>query len=139
MALSAFDDKSKKPQPKDLEQMLGRTNAHWKNLIAHIGAAYAPLEEAWSFSGDKWGWSLRLKRKKRTILYMTPCRKHFLVGFVLGERAVKAARESTLSDTVISIIEEAPKYAEGTGFRLEIRNRKALEEVQKLAAIKMAK
>ena len=34
--------------------------------------------------------------KKRTILYMTPCKGHFIVGFVLGEKTVKAAHETTL-------------------------------------------
>jgi hypothetical protein len=79
-----------------------------------------------------------LKQKKRTVLYMTPYRKHFLVGVVLGGKAIKAARASDLPAEVMKIIEEAKKYAEGTGVRLEIRNKKDLEAVKKLAAIKMA-
>ena len=43
MALSAFDDKSKKPGAGDLEKMLGRTSAHWDDLKTHIAAEYAPL------------------------------------------------------------------------------------------------
>ena len=81
---------------------------------------------------------LRLKQKKRTVLNMTPCRKHFLVGFVLGEKAVKAARVAGLPDAVMKTIEEAPKYAEGRGVLLEVRNKKDLEGVKELAAIKMA-
>jgi hypothetical protein len=91
MALSAFDDKSKEPPAADLRSTLGRSSAHWDNLIAHIEAEFAPLDKAWNFAGLKWGWSLRLKQKKRTVLYMTPCSKHFLVGFALGEKAVKMA------------------------------------------------
>ncbi|MDP6734325.1 MAG: DUF3788 family protein [Gammaproteobacteria bacterium] len=74
MALSAFDDKSKQPQAGDLKKTLGRASAHWDNLIAHIAAEYAPLEETWNYAGRNWGWSLRLKQKKRTVLYMTPCK-----------------------------------------------------------------
>jgi hypothetical protein len=138
MALSAFDDKSKKPTKQSLQTTLGRTSTHWDNLIAHIASEYAPLDETWNFAGAAWGWSLRLKQKKRTVLYMTPCSKHFLVGFALVEKAVKAARNSGLPDTVLAIIDEAKKYAEGRGVRLEIRSKKDLESVKRLAAIKMA-
>ena len=138
MALSAFDDKSKQPTAGDLKTMLGRTGVHWDSLRAHIAAEYPPLDETWNFAGAKWGWSLRLKQKKRTVLYMTPCRKHFLVGFALGEKAVKAAHDAGLPDSVIAVIDEAPRYAEGRGVRIEIRNKRDLDAVKKLAAVKMA-
>jgi hypothetical protein len=138
MALSAFDDKSNAPCASDLEKMLGRTSSHWGHLIAHIASEYAPLDETWNFAGAKWGWSLRLKQKKRTVLYMTPCSKHFLVGFVLGDRAVKAAHDSTLPESVLALIDGARKYAEGRGVRIEVRTKKDRDHVMELAAIKMA-
>ena len=138
MALSAFDDKAKKPTASELKRMLGRTSAHWDDLTAHIAAEYAPLDETWNFAGANWGWSLRLRQKKRTVLYMTPCKKHFLVGFALGEKAVKAARDSGLPDSVLKVIDEAKKYPEGRAVRIEIRNKRDREIVKKLAAIKMA-
>ncbi len=138
MALSAFDDKSKKPQASDLKRALSRTSAHWDNLITHIAAEYPPLDKTWNFSGANWGWSLRLKQKKRTVLYMTPRRGYFLVGLVLGEEAVKAAHGSTLPDSVLTVIDGAKKYAEGRAVRIEIRNKKDLENAKKLSSIKMA-
>jgi hypothetical protein len=69
---------------------------------------------------------------------MTPCRKHFLVGFVLGDRAVKAAHDSTLPEPVLAVIDGARKYAEGRGVRLEVRTKKDRDHVMELAAIKMA-
>jgi hypothetical protein len=69
---------------------------------------------------------------------MTPCSKHFLVGFVLGEKAVLAAHAVPLSASILAIIDEAPKYAEGRGIRLEVRTKKDLEAVKDIAAVKMA-
>jgi hypothetical protein len=69
---------------------------------------------------------------------MTPCRGHFLVGFALGEKAVKAARRSGLPDTVLSLVAKAKRYAEGRGVRLEVRNKIDLACATTLAAIKMA-
>lgn len=138
MALSAFDDKSKSPQAGDLERTLGAASAHWDSLIAHVSSEYAPLELTWGFAGAKWGWSLRLKQKKRTVLYMTPCKGLFLAGFALGEKAVRAAHDGSLPHSVLACIDEAKKYAEGRAVRLEIKNEKDLEATKRLAAIKMA-
>jgi hypothetical protein len=138
VALSVFDDRSEEPGPADLTEVLGRSAAQWDALRERIADAYPPLEEAWGFAGAKWGWSLRLKQKKRTVLYMTPCSKHFLVGFVLGEKAVAAARESGLPESVMAQIEATRKYAEGRGIRLEVRYAKDLEAVIRLASVKMA-
>jgi hypothetical protein len=138
VALSAFDVKTKAPRASEVKKVLGRTSVHWDNLITHAESEYPPLQQTWSFSGAAWGWSLRLKQKKRTVLYMTPGKGYFMVGFVLGEKAVKAAHDSTLPSSILAAIDAARKYAEGSGIRLEIRRKKDLENVKQLAAIKMA-
>jgi hypothetical protein len=138
MALSAFDDRAKEPSADELRQVLGRSSDRWNELISHLEADQAPIDAGWTFAGAKWGWSLRLRRKKRTILYMTPCSRHFLVGFALGEKAVAAARESGLPDSILEVIDQARKYAEGRAVRLEIRSKKDVEAALRLAAIKMS-
>jgi hypothetical protein len=138
MALSSFDDKARKPKPSDLTLMLGRSSTHWDYLIEQLAAEYAPLDQTWQFSGANWGWSLRLRQKKRTILYMTPCRKHFLVGFVLGAKAIKVARAARLPASVLRLIDAAKKYPEGKALRLEIRTKQDRAVVMKIAAAKMA-
>jgi len=138
MAPSAFDDKSKNPGTNDLKKALGRVFTHWANLMAHLETEYAPLTENWKFYSGNWGWSLQLQQKKRTILYLTPGKGYFMVGFVMGDKAVKAAHHSTLPDSILTEIDGARKYVEGRAIRLEIRNKKQLENVKKLAAIKMA-
>jgi hypothetical protein len=119
MALSAFDDKSHLPNEKDLSEMLELVSALWDDLKAHLASRYEPLTEQWNFSGKNYGWGLQLKQKKRPVLYMTPCRSCFLASFALGERAVQAAHQSGLPDSVLSVIDSVRKYAEGRGVRLQ--------------------
>jgi hypothetical protein len=138
MALSAFDDKSSSPRAVELTKTLGRTSGLWDKLRDHLTSEYQPLFEKWTFPGQKWGWSLQLKQKKRTILYMTPRKGFFSAGFTLGERAVKAAHESDLPESVLTTIDSARKYAEGRGVRIEVKSKTDLETTKKLAAIKMA-
>jgi hypothetical protein len=137
MALSAFDDKSAPPRKAALAEMLGRTSTHWDALRTRLADEFDPLAEDWNFAGAKWGWSLRLKHKKRGIVYMTPCRRHFLAGFALGEKAVKAVRDLKVPQAMLEAIDAAPRYAEGRGVRLEVRNKKDLDGIVKIAMAKM--
>jgi hypothetical protein len=69
---------------------------------------------------------------------MTPREGHFLASFALGEKAVKAAHEDDLPFSVLQIIDNAKRYAEGRGVRLEVRNGTDVRNVEKLATIKMS-
>jgi hypothetical protein len=138
MALSVLDNKSEQPDDGALAAVLGRSKARWDELIAHVAREYEPVSEEWSYGGAKYGWSLRLKRKKRTILYLIPCQRYFLCAFVFGGKATELARRSALPDKVMTTIDEAPVYGEGRGFRLEIRTKADVATMQTLAQIKMA-
>ncbi|UCF06538.1 MAG: DUF3788 family protein [bacterium] len=138
MALSVFDDKKEKPSRKQLHDELGRSSILWEDITKWLSERYHPLDKEWVFSGQNWGWSQRLKQKKRTILYLTPCKKYFHVGFVLGERAVSTALGMDLPEEVIDTIKAAKKYAEGRAVRLEIRYKKHIQTVKYLAEAKMS-
>jgi len=131
----SFDDRTKAPDSKALAKGLGPSKALWDELVAHIATAYPPITEAWGFYKS---WSLRLKRKDRTIVYLLPGEGGFRCAFVFGGKATDAARQAKLPKAVLKAIDEAPVYAEGRGFRLEVRTAKDVETVKSLAAIKMA-
>jgi hypothetical protein len=59
------------------------------------------------------------------------------VLFILGARAVDAARASRLSRAATKLIDEAPRYPEGTGIRFEVRRATDVTLVRKLARIKL--
>jgi hypothetical protein len=138
MALSAFDDKTSPPNPRSLQTMLGRSGALWTRLAADLQKSFGPLTAEWNFAGAAYGWSMRLKKGKRAIVYMTPCHAHFLASFALGEKACRAAHDSALPAPILEAIDGARKYAEGRGVRIPVRNRRDLEAIETLAAIKVA-
>jgi hypothetical protein len=135
---NAFVGKKENPSPKDLAAALGISAAVWQQLISSLAARYRIVDQEWSSYSPKAGWSLKLKLKKRTILYLVPCVGCFRTFFVLGEKAVTVARESKLSDSVLRLLEEARRYPEGTGLSLVIKNARDLSSVMKLVQIKLA-
>ncbi len=138
MALSIFDDKALPPQEADIKRVLGKTYKLWCTLRDHVVQEYAPISPEWGYASKSTGWGLRLKGEKWAVLYMTPCNGYFLASFALGEKAVAAAHSANLPDSVLEVIDKAPKYAEGRGVRIEVRTAKDIDSIKKLATIKMA-
>ena len=136
MALSAFEDKKAPPDEQSLAATLGRVSGLWRQLVESLQAEHGPLREEWHFSGTRFGWSFRLKQPKRVLVYLTPCRGHFLASFALGERACAEARMAGLPASVLALIDAAPRYAEGRGVRIPVRRKSDVEAVRQLAAIK---
>ena len=134
MSPNAFIGRTQPPTDDELSAELGAARVLWDELLAELSL---PTQE-WNSYSPKAGWSLKLLLKKRTIVYLAPCHGSFRVAFVLGAKAVEAARQAKLSKDVLKIIDEAPRYPEGTGVRLEITGRKQLAAVKKLAEIKLA-
>ncbi len=138
MAISAFDDKATPPGKHALIETLGRTGTLWTRLCEDLEAQYGPLVQEWNYWGKSHGWSMRLKRKKRAIVYMTPCRSHFLASFALGEKACAAAHAAGAPTAVLKLIDAAPKFVEGRGVKVQVRSKRDIDIVAALAAIKMA-
>jgi hypothetical protein len=134
---NAFIGRTTKPTAEEVTFALGSTAALWKQLVDWL-AEQGVAEQEWNSSSPKHGWSLRLKVKKRIIAYLNPCSGCFRVAFALGDRAVAAARQSDLSKSTLKLLNEAPRYAEGTGVRLIVKAAKDLAAIRKLAVIKLA-
>jgi uncharacterized protein DUF3788 len=133
MALSAFDDKTRPPTDDQLRSVMGKAYGSWVRLLALVAERIEPVSEVWRFGT---GWSLRVLRKDRVILYMTPRQNQFLVSFALGEKAVAAAHAARLSASVLKAIDDAPRYAEGRGVRIPVRTSSQLTTLARLAQIK---
>jgi hypothetical protein len=135
---NAFTGITVQPTAEEVSAALGPSAPAWKQFIDWLAEEQGVADQEWKSTSPKYGWSLRLKLKKRTIVYLGPCHRCFRVGFVLGDKAVAAARQGGLSKAVLKLLDEAPRYAEGTGLRLIVKGTKDLAAIRKLAAIKLA-
>jgi hypothetical protein len=124
------------PTAQQLATALGPSVEIWDRLVQWLAGQGASRQE-WKSTSAKYGWSLRLKSKNRTIVYLGPCQGCFRTAFVLGDKAVAAARAAGLPKPILKAIDEAPRYAEGTGVRLLVQKAADLQAIQQLARIKM--
>lgn len=137
MALSAFDDRVRPPSVTALSGVLGRSAPLWTSLVDGVASLLEGVTEDWTFAGRNYGWSMRLRVRDRNLVYLTPCKGHFLVGVVLGERAIEAAQSRGASADVLSLVEASPRYVEGRGVRLTVRSAADVRRAVELVRIKL--
>jgi hypothetical protein len=135
-ATNAFVGKAKRPTQGELTAALGASKALWDRVVDDLSGKHK-LAQEWNSYSKRAGWSLRLKRGERNIVYLSPFHGCFCASFALGDKAVQAARKSGLPQKALAVIDQAKKYAEGTGVRIEVQGPEDLDIVKKLAAIKL--
>jgi hypothetical protein len=137
MPTNAFIGKATKPLDRELGAGLGSdAKALWDKLVASLTTEFK-LDQEWKSSSRKAGWSLRLKAGARNIVYLVPYQGCIGVAFALGDKAVKAALQSGLPEALEQAIHDAPRYAEGTGLRIEVHGDNDIASVKTLVRIKL--
>jgi hypothetical protein len=136
MAVSFFDDKAHPPSDADLAKALGKSLRLWNRAKVLVHDAAGDVAEEWGYASKSTGWGFRLKQGKRVLLYMTPCDGHFLASTALGEKAVARAVELEVPPGLTTLIESAPKYAEGRGIRFPVKGEADLALLKHLIQLK---
>lgn len=138
MLPNAFIGKPEQPTDDELTAELGRpARALWDRLLAGLAGQHEVDIQEWKSYSRKAGWALCLRRGKRAIVYLSPSRGGFMASFALGGKAIEAARKSGLPVRVITIIDEARHYAEGTAVRIDVKAAGDVRVIEKLAAAKI--
>ena len=134
---SIFQDKAMMPTERDLRDSLGNTFDLWIRIRDFVMEQYPKGMGEWNFPGKKYGWSFRIKDKKRAIIYLLPRELHFKAAFIFGDKAMQAILESEVAESIKTELQQARKYAEGRGIRIDVKNEEPLEDIKKLVEIKL--
>jgi hypothetical protein len=135
---NAFIGHPAQPTAQEIGSVLGSAADAWNQFIDWLAKEHGVVDREWRSFSPKYGWTLLLKLKKRTIVHLGPCVGAFHAVFILGDRAVAAAKGSRLPKTILKPLEEARRYTEGTGVRFTVRKPAELAGIRRLAEIKLA-
>ncbi|PKP22856.1 MAG: hypothetical protein CVU05_02120 [Bacteroidetes bacterium HGW-Bacteroidetes-21] len=138
MDISVFMDKEARPDGEMLSKKLAETYADWQTIRDYVFQEYPKAFEEWNYSGPKYGWSFRIKDKKRAIVYLLPRKGFFKVAMIFGVKASEAVFASVVSDGIKKELQAAKVYAEGRGIRIDVTHKANLQDIKTLIDIKLA-
>ena len=134
---SIFLNKTVTPNDKMLRDAIGKTYPYWIMIKETLKEEYGTLNEEWKFYGASSGWTLKTLLKKRNLFFFIPYDNYFLIGFVFGDKAVAAAKKSTLPVKLVDELTNAKRYAEGRGLRIEVKKKSDVKNIITLVSIKV--
>jgi hypothetical protein len=135
---NAFAGQAQAPSGDQLASALGPALAHWERLTGDLASEFGLAIDDWHSYSRKAGWSLRVKKGDRNIVYLSPGAGAFMASFALGDKAMAVARASKLPKSAVAILDTARRYAEGTAVRIDVGKAADLAVVRKLVAAKLA-
>ncbi len=135
--ISIFLEKEVIPSEVELAEKLGSAYKLWLDIYDFVLDKYPNGVPDWNFPGKKYGWSCRIKDKKRAIIYFLPRESYFKAAFVFGDKATNEIMESDISELIKSELQSARKYAEGRGIRIDVKNESVISDIKKLVEIKL--
>lgn len=137
--INAFIGKDTRPTDAEIAAALGPTAGLWKDFVQWMADKAGVAEQEWKgIIVKKYGWSLRLKQKKRNIVYLGPGEGCFMVSFVLSDKALDAAKKLKLPEAAAKEIATAQRYPEGNGIRLVVSKASHLRAIRTIATVKLA-
>jgi hypothetical protein len=107
-AQNPFVGRTTRPSDSDLEQVLGPAKPLWDQLVAELASDHDVTTREWKSYSSKSGWSLRLMRGKRTVVWLAPFAGGFHVLLIFGEKALTAIRQTAIPARVLRMLDEAP-------------------------------
>lgn len=134
---SAFMNKRAMPTEIELKEKLGSTYIIWNELKIYLNDNLKNPSEEWNYPGKKYGWSFRMKSKKRNIIYFLPKDRFFKIAFVFGQRAFDKVMESDVNEMIKNELKEAQIYGEGRGIRIDVNDNEKLGAIKTLVRIKL--
>ena len=137
MSASVFDMEFVVPNDEMLAVELGKTKKYLDSICSFIKSDYRDLTPEWKYYGKKSGWVLKLFNKKRNVLFIVPCSKHFRAVFTFGDKAVDKVLASILPDSIKHELFVAKKFSEGRTIQVEVKTEADLENIIQLIKIKL--
>ena len=136
MDISIFINKEAIPNNSDLTDALGDTYDIWQTIVDYVQLKYPNSVDEWNYS--KYGWSFRMKDKKRAIIYFLPRDNFFKVAFVFGQKATEKIMQSHITNFIKLELDSAKVYTEGRGIRIDIKDNSMISDIKELINIKLA-
>lgn len=137
MDISIFVDKNKIPTLEELNVAIGAKYSLWAEIVNYVHVKYPSAIDEWSYSGKNYGWSFRVKDKKRVIVYLLPRQGFFKVAFMFGQKAYDSIMSSDIDGLIKQELSEARVYMEGRGIRIDVNDNSTLVDIKKLIDIKI--
>lgn len=131
----AFIDRNRMPTDQGIREALGKAGMYYFDLD---GMSEGCTKE-WKYNNRRYGWTLKVSRRKKPLYWTFVLYKHFVLGFHLKPEERTEALGIDLQEATRRAIEGAREFDEGFAIELTIRDEAGYREAKALLAMLLEK
>jgi hypothetical protein len=132
-------DRSRNPSDADIISFIADSKAvrAWKQMLEYLDTAY-DLSREILYYGDKYGWLVRYRRSKRTIISLFPETNSFSFLMVFGKNEIDkfVDQKSEFLPSIVEVFDNTEKLHDGKWLWIRVTDSSMLEDLKKLISIK---
>jgi len=138
MEAPVLTDRHQYPTEEVITSHIGRAKSQWYSLFEYIHANHADFSEEWRYYNDGKSWLLKVKRKKKTVFWLSIVKGSFRTTFYLTDRAAQAVAGSSISDELKEQFTSSKKYGAIRGLTITCKRKRDVTDAKELIGIKLA-
>jgi hypothetical protein len=116
---------------------IGRTKTHWKSVFEYIHSNHPDISEEWKYYNDGKSWLMKVRRKSKTIFWLSVIKNAFRITFYFGDKAGPAIMKSKIPAELKNQFKKGKKYGKIRGLTMIMKNKQNVEAVKELISIKI--
>lgn len=132
-------DRTRKPTESDIISYIADSQAVviWNQIQEHLDTYY-DLAKQILYYGDKYGWLVRYRKNKRTIVSLFPETHSFSLLIVYGKNEIDkfVTQKSDFQPEIVEIFENTEILHDGKWLWIRVTDSSVLDDLKKLIAIK---
>ena len=136
MSKGIFNDKKKKPTPKEIEAAVGKARKTWKDLNNFL-AETLKLKGELKFYGVNYGWAVRYAKSGKSVVALYTDKDGFSAQVILKRVQLEAAYERGVSDATKEAANRATDFREGRWVFVHADAKSGIEDVVTLVKARL--
>ncbi len=126
------------PTEKQILKYIGtKATKLWNELHEYLAENY-DFQPELSYWGDNYGWTIRFRRSRKTLVAFYPEKDGFTVQVILGKKEVEKfqSMREDLSPGVVQLFDETKQLHDGRWLWIEQPGTGTIEDIKKLIQLK---
>jgi hypothetical protein len=132
-------DRTCEPSDSDIISFIADSKAirAWNQLVEYIDTSYDLSKEV-LYYGDRYGWLVRYRKSKRTIVSMFPETHSFSFLIIYGKNEIDKFEDQKtwFLPSIVDLFENTEKLHDGKWLWIRVKDSSVLEDLKKLITIK---
>ncbi|MFX1577034.1 MAG: DUF3788 domain-containing protein [Promethearchaeota archaeon] len=132
-------NRTQKPTESDITSFIADSEAikAWNQLVEYLDTNYE-LKKEILYYGDKYGWLVRYRKSKRTIVSLFPEKQSFSFLIVYGKKEIDKflTSQSEFQPSILKVFKNTEKLHDGKWLWIRVSDSSLFEDLKQLLAIK---